>query len=263
MAPLALMACGSDGSTAARDPVEFLDVRIEELAPTRAVARFQTSRPTTCEVQFGTRPDALDLTATDPNMADDELAIDHEVPLEDLRPSTAYAWRAKATDERQETYFSDVRSFETPEALETGDRINIALASAGTTISGRSSNWRDGPDDGPFGALSAIDGQMATEWASDGDGDDAWIELDLGQPRELVAFGFRSRVMADGSSIVTSVELVLDGQNRLGPFATPEHTRVYRFGFAEARPARIVRVEVRTSTGGNTGAREVQLFEEP
>lgn len=259
----ALMGCADEAGTDPAGPVEFVDLRIEQLAPTRAVVRFATSRPTSCEAQYGLDPDALDLSATDPSMAPGQLVLDHEVPLEDLLPSSNYAWRARATDAEGRTYLSELQSFLTPAAIEGDELTNVALASAGTFVAGRSSTWADGPDDGPFGPLNAIDGKMTTEWSSNGDGDDAWIELDLGQRRELVALGFRSRMMTDGSSIVTSVDVVLDDETRLGPFATPDHTQVYRFDFPEATPAQRARVEVRSSTGGNTGAREVQLFAAP
>jgi hypothetical protein len=245
------------------DPIEFLDLRVEELSATRAVARFDTSRPTSCRAEFGTGPDELSRSATDPSMAEGELSLDHEVPLEDLLPETTYTWRAVAVDATGETYVSEKGSFTTLSGLRADGLINIALAAEGTTISGKSSNWANEADDSSFGALNAIDGKMASEWSTSGDGDDAWLELDLGQPRAIVAFGYRSRMMTDGSSIVTSTELLLDGEHRLGPFATPDHTRFYRFDFPEAVFASAVRVDARSSTGGNTGAREVQLFIEP
>lgn len=43
--------------------------------------------------------------------------------------------------------------------------------------------------------MNTIDGQIATEWSSDGDGDEAWLELELDQERRLVGFGYRSRMM--------------------------------------------------------------------
>lgn len=259
-------ACNDDvASSVARQPipVEFLHLRVEELSATRAVVRFDTSRPTSCQAEFGTAVDDLDRSATDPDMAEGELSLDHEVPLEDLLGETTYHWRAVAVDAAGESHISETQSFTTPPNLDTNDWVNVALASQGTRIAGKSSNWAGGADESSFGALNAIDGQMASEWSSDGDGDAAWIELELGQPRSLVGFGFRSRMMTDGSSIVTSTELLVDGETRLGPFATPEHTRVYRFDFAAPLAATRVRVQVRSSTGGNTGAREIQLFSAP
>lgn len=253
----ASLAAGEAGA------VEFLDLRVEELSATRAVVRFDTSRPTSCHAEFGTDAGQLDRSATDPDMAEGELSLDHEVPLEDLVGETAYTWRAVAVDAAGETHVSEPQSFTTPASLGVEDWVNVALAAEGTRIAGKSSNWAGGADESSFGALNAIDGQMATEWSSDGDGDEAWLELELGQARRLIGFGYRSRMMTDGSSIVTSAELLVDGETRLGPFATPEHTRVYRFEFAAPLDATRVRLQVRSSTGGNTGAREIQLFTAP
>jgi len=36
-------------------------------------------------------------------------------------------------------------------------------------------------NDSAFGMDNAIDGQPNTEWSSNGDGDDAWIEIELTQ----------------------------------------------------------------------------------
>jgi hypothetical protein len=262
-----LAACGEarvdDTAVEASEALEFLDLRVEDVSATRAVVRFRTSRPTSCEALFGTDPDNLDRRATDPDMAEGELSLDHEVPLEDLLGETTYSWRAVAVDAAGRTDISATQSFTTPPSLDTSGWVNVAPTTQGTTLMGKSSNWAGAADDGAFGAMNAIDAQMATEWSSDGDGDDAWLELDLGQARPLLGFGYRSRMMTDGSSIVTSAELLLDGETRLGPFATPEHTRAYRFEFSAPITAQRVRFEARSSTGGNTGARDIQLFVAP
>lgn len=259
----AACAEGGTSSGAPSGPVEFRNLRVEELSATRAVVRFDTDRPTSCQAEFGSDPDQLDRSATDPDMAEGERSLDHEVPLEDLLGQTTYSWRAVAVDAAGDSYTSETQSFTTPANMDTTDWVNVALAAQGARIAGKSSNWAGGADESQFGALNAIDGQMATEWSSDGDGDAAWIELELGQARDLLGFGYRSRMMTDGTSIVTSTELLVDGEVRLGPFATPDHTRVYRFDFATPLAATRVRLQVRSSTGGNTGAREVQLFAAP
>ncbi|HVU04305.1 MAG TPA: discoidin domain-containing protein [Polyangiaceae bacterium] len=270
-----LAACGRHGSgelDASLDPADaqrkdaattalrFIALRVENVSATRAVVRFDTSRPATCFVDFGVSPDALDAHATNPDMRDDTLVLVHEVPLEDLVPATTYWFRATATDATGSTHASNVVPFTTTGSTDAASRENVALSSAGTTIAGKSSNYSGAGDDEPFGALKAIDGSMATEWSSDGDGDDAWIELELGQVRSLAAFGFRSRSMSDGTSIVTAVELVLDGTTRLGPYATDDPERTYVFELPADTTARRARLEVSRSTGGNTGAREIQLF---
>lgn len=252
-----------DAGVDAADPstaVEFLNLRVEDLASTRAVIRFETSRETTCEVEWGLSMDAMNTTATDPNMEPGTFAMQHEVPLEDLSPDTMIFFRAKATDPRGQIYYSEVMSFRTQMGDAGPARVNVALMSMGSSIVDKSSNFGNMADDGTWGANNAIDGSMSTEWSSNGDGDDAWVMIDLGQMRDLEAFGFRSRKMTDGTSIITSVQVTFDGDVTMGPFETPDPDQRYVFAIAPTR-ARRVRIDVVTSTGGNTGVKEIELFE--
>lgn len=257
----ALLGCGEN------EPVEFYDLRVDELAARRAVVKGETSRPTTCRVDFGTSMMMLDRSASDPNMADGQRAIDHEVPLEDLIPDTMMFWQARAIDEDGEVYLSEVMSFRTP--AEPADMNpepdpvtmqNVALLSMGSSVPMVSSNFGGGTNSAAWGIDNALDGQMSTEWSSNGDGDDAWMMLDFGKMRNIERFGFRSRKMADGSSIVTSVRLIFDGMTPMGPFDTPNPDEHYEFDITSIQ-ARQVRVEAVTTTGGNTGAKEIEFFE--
>jgi hypothetical protein len=105
-----------------------------------------------------------------------------------------------------------------------------------------------------------VDGQLSTEWATHGDGDNAWIAFDFGRQRQITRFEFRSRRMADGSSIITSVQLTFSDDVVLGPFSTPDPDVVYGFDFETAVVSRSVRVDAVTTTGGNTGAREIRFL---
>lgn len=242
-------------------PVDFTEVRTEEISATRAVVRFNTSVPTTCEADYGLAPDMLNLTATDPNMADGELTVTHEVPLEDLMPDQLYYWRARATDADGVTSLSETFQFMTMPGMNAGDGVmtNVALAASGAGVMDVSSNFGGGSHDSTWGANKALDGMMATEWATAGDGDDAWLMVGFGQMRRLDQFTFRSRAMADGSSIIQSVRLVFDNGMTMGPFMTPDPTQAYTFPFDPPVMAGSVRVEAVQTTGGNTGAREIQF----
>lgn len=256
-----LAACGSSsGAGESETSIEFLNLRVEELASTRAVIRFDTSRPTTCEAEWGLSMDAMTTTATDPNMEPGTFAEAHEVPLEDLSPDTLIFFRAKATDPMGDTYFSEVMSFRTEMDDGGPARVNVALMSMGSSIVDKSSNFGNMADASTWGANNAIDGSMSTEWSNNGDGDDAWVTIDLGQMRDLEAFAFRSRKMTDRTSIITSVQVILDGDTLMGPFATPDPDQRYVFEITPTR-ARRVRVEAVTTTGGNTGVKEIELFE--
>lgn len=267
LSPFAV-GCGSDAAGGEMPPgtdaglvedVEFLDLRVEELTDVRAVVRFDTSLPTSCEVEWGLTADALVNTATDPSMEEGEVAIEHEVPLEDLSPDTMYFWRAKGTDVDERTFYSDVLSFRTPMGTTMPTGENVATMTMGTSVVDVSSNFAGMANANTWGANNTIDGSMSTEWSSDGDGDDAWVTLDFGVMRDVQSFGFRSRKMLDGTSIVTSVRLIFDGDTTMGPFATPDPDLRYEFPLTPIR-ARQVRVEVVTSTGGNTGAKAIQFF---
>jgi hypothetical protein len=100
-------------------------------------------------------------------------------------------------------------------------------------------------------AVNALDRDPSTEWSSRGDGDEAFLELDLGAERQVAWVGFLSREMADGSAITRTFTVTADGGEILGPFtAGPDPVPV-------SVSARRLRFDVETSTGGNTGAREV------
>ena len=258
---LALIACGdSDKSTGTSSDVDFLQLRVEEISATRAVVRFATSEPTTCEAEYGTTPDALVLSATDPTMGEDPYGIDHNVPLEDLTPGTTYYYRARASTEDERTFFSGVQEFTTLEAP-LSSSANIALLTAGTQVAEVSSNFGGATNDATWGANNAFDGLMTTEWATNGDGDAAAVSIEFGGERAISGFGFRSREMPDGSSIILQVRLVFEpGAVVLGPFETPDPKEFYRFNFEESITAQSVRIEAVATTGGNTGAREIQFF---
>jgi len=245
--------------------VDFLNLRVEELTHVRGVVRFETSIPTTCAVVWGTTEDELDNVSVDPDMAEGELSADHNVPLEDLSPSTTYYWRGYVeVDDQSAT--SELQSFTTLPGPGTGPELeNVALPSAGTTVVGVSSNFGGGANDSTWGVDHAIDGMMSTEWATNGDGDDAWFELDLGEMREISHVGFRSRKMTDGTSIISGFQLVTrasaDGpETTLGPFDAADPDERYEFELESPTTMRFVRLEAVQTTGGNTGVKELELL---
>lgn len=260
-----LGGCGVESS---EKLLEFSALRVEEIGALRAVVRFTTSVESTCELEYGASRDRLTLRATDPDMDPlNPYSIDHQVPLEDLEPDTQVFYRARATTRSETTYFSEVDSFET-QAPDSADSTtspirgmtNIALLSAGAQISEVSSNFGGAGNGETWGADAALDGLMGTEWSSNGDGDAAFLILEWSEPQAFRALGYRSRKMADGSSIVKSVRLVLDGGQQLGPFVTPDPDEHYVFEFDGAVVAQRVRLEAVNTTGGNTGAKEIELF---
>jgi len=261
LAVLSLAACGGEDSPVAvsGETVDFFDLRVEDVGANRAVVRFSTSQPTSCEAEYGLSENGLDQVALDPTMGVDSLAIEHDVALEDLAPGTTYFYRARVTDGDDQTFRSDIQPFTTLPLAES-NLMNVALRAAGTTAIEVSSNFGGGDSDSDWGAHRAIDGRMSTAWATNGDGDGAFVTFDLGQERRLVRFGFRSRQMADGTAIVTQVRLVFGDGETIGPFDTPDPAQLYQFDLEPMRATRIVRLEAVATTGGNTGALEIQFF---
>lgn len=250
---------GNNNDIVAR--VTFSNIRIDELSATRAVARFDTSIPTDCEAEFGLSEDALDQRATDPSMEEGELSADHEVPLEDLEPQTEYFWRARAQTEDGEVFYSDVQTFTTlSDETELPPLQNFALDAVVMEVS---SNFGGADNDSTWGASNAFDGQMATEWATNGDGDDAMLRVDLGSERKITHFAFRSREMADGTSIIEKVQLTFGDAATMGPFDTPDPDQRYVFELEMPQAASTVLIEAVQTTGGNSGAREIEFLGTP
>ena len=261
---VALAGCGSDSSSLTDpntiDGIEFSDLNATEITSTGALVSFTTSVPTTCFVEYGTNADSLDMTATDLTMEDNELSVEHTVQLEDLMPATTYYYRGLVTDSEEMMYRSGTQPFTTLPDTAPSALTNVALLSAGTAVADVSSNFGNGANDSSWGANNAIDGLMSSEWSSYGDGDDAFITLDFGGDRTIVKFGFRSRKMSNGTAIITGVRLIFDDDSVAGPFETPDPDTTYTFDIEPPVTAGTVRIEAVTTTGGNTGAKEIQFY---
>jgi hypothetical protein len=128
-------------------------------------------------------------------------------------------------------------------------RPNLALAA---TVVETSSDFNDN-----FTGANAIDGSIATEWSTRGDGDDAYIVIDLGSAQEITGIGFRTREMTDGTSITNSFTVTIDDGATQGPFAAG-------IGFVEVDidpvMGQVVRIDMAETTGGNTGAIEIEIY---
>ena len=121
-----------------------------------------------------------------------------------------------------------------------------------------SSNWGGSGNDGSFGADSAIDGDDTTEWSSDSDGDDAWLEVSLPEPTKIIAIGFWTRTMGTSAQI-SRFSVTSPGQGLLGEFDLPDAKGLFVFE-VPATTTDSLRFEVITSSGGNTGARTIEIY---
>jgi len=104
-----------------------------------------------------------------------------------------------------------------------------------------------------FSGANTIDGNPAAEWSTRGGGDDAYLVVNLDREVDVVAVGFHARTMSDGSATTENYTVTVDGADTYGPFLVG-CTDVTFIG-------RIVRFDVDNSSGGNTGATEVEVIE--
>ena len=152
--------------------------------------------------------------------------------------------------------FATAARFDSPDI--PGD--NLALAEKGASVAAVSSNFAGGELDSAYGANNALDGDPSTEWSSDGDGDGAWIEIALATRTNVTSLGFWTRTMGTSAQI-SAFQVVTDLGRTIGPFIVDSAATVSFFetDFEATR----LRFEVIESSGGNTGAIEIEVYGAP
>ncbi len=242
-------ACG-DATDSDQEVFDFNE--ISEAGPiidpqpsgTAATLRVTTTIDAACAVAFG-ETEALGRLATDQEMGAAGHS-DHEVILGGLEPDTEYFYRLQGVGVDGRLYRSGLLTFRTSPASEALPSRNVAVGSLVVEASSEFS--------GAFGAANAIDGNPATEWSSQNDGDDAYLVIDLGEEVDVVAVGFHTRSMSDGSATTETFTITVDDADTYGPFPVGRVDVTFT--------GRLVRFDVDRSTGGNTGATEVEVFED-
>jgi hypothetical protein len=214
-----------------------------------AVVRVQTDPPTVCAIAYG-RTASLGSIANDPSMGGTAISR-HVVVLGGLQPNTTYRYRLTATDAQGRVFQTpELATFTTKASKQAALGRDVALHAKVVAVSSQySSDYR---------AANAFDGDLSTEWSSAGDGNRAFVTIDLGRREQISGVSFRTREMSDGSAITRTFAVVVDGGRRYGPF--PAGDRVDPRTAAVSFSARRLRFEVVRSTGGNTGAAEIQVF---
>lgn len=247
-----LGACSAEQDEAVVHPAEdVIDGEITvtpDPSGTSATVTVTTTVNMACAVVYGTTEDLGDGIATDSDMSGGAHS-DHAPVLTGLRPDTEYYLRVQGSGADGRLYRSDLVTFRTP-AAEALERPGENAATDATVVAASSEFSED------FSAANAIDGDPATEWSTDGDGDDAWITIDLGEPVDVVGIGYRSREMTDGTSIVDSFTVTVDGEQTLGPFSAGTGLSVADVEFTGQR----LRIDAVETTGGNTGAVEIEIY---
>ncbi len=257
---LLVTACGSGDDGSSGELLPFADVQASDFAfeadpsnPTRGIFRVTTTEPMICAIvwgeteAFGRFNNSLAMNGTG--------IIQHDVVLPDLEPGVEYVFRVQGTTADGGQYRSEVGTFTIPEPdaaapPEVPAGENLALGAAVVeTSSVFGSGWE---------GENAVDGDTNTEWSTSGDGDEGYIVVDLGSPRDVTGVAFLTRSMLDGSAVTEEFSVTVDGGEQLGPFAagTPAEPRVVDVAFT----GQVLRFDVEASTGGNVGAVEIQVF---
>ena len=232
--------------------------QIVEITATDATLTFGSSIPLACSVVYG-KTTGYGLIAVDQDM-DGGAHTDHRPLLVGLEPDTEYHYRVQGAAADGTLYVGEDGTFRTSPAAEESES-NLASLEAGARVAAVSSNFGNAANDGSWGANSAIDGQRGTAWSSNGDGDDAFIEIELAQPAQIRAVEVWTRSMSDGTAQIFAFTLSTDAGDALGPFDLPDAAQPYRFEVDAV--ARSLRLDVVESSGGNTGLVEFAIYGTP
>lgn len=230
----------------------FLDdpVVVSDASGTTARLRVTTELDMACAVVYGRDESLGEGIATDADMGGGAHA-EHEAVMAGLEPDTEYFYRVQGSGSDGSLYRSELRSFRTEAGGAEPPGTNAA---AGADVVAASSEFSD-----DFAAANAVDGDLATEWSSADDGDDASITIDLGRPVDVVGVALRSRSMSDGSSIVETFTVTVDDGTTYGPFPAGTTFVVSDVAFT----GQVLRVDAEQTSGGNTGAAEIEVYERP
>lgn len=256
---LVLAACGQGESVEVRpfEEIQASDVTFENdpTFPGRAIMRVTTTEPAICAIVWGETEtlgqmnNSLDMNGTG--------IIQHDVLLPGAEAGQTYFYRLQGSTADGTLFQSGLMTFTLPAADPAAQAnapggTNLALEATITDVSSEfSDSWAAG---------NAIDGDLATEWSTAGDGDEGYIVVDLGQSHTVAVLEFMTRSMADGSAVTTTYTVTVDGSDPLGPFAAgnPADRKLVPVSIT----GREFRFDVQDSTGGNTGAIEIGIYEQ-
>ena len=243
---LAAMPNGIEGPTVTADTGTSVEIL------------FTTGVPTMCNVAYGTTSNYGRL-ATMSMMGG--AVREHAVTLTGLEPETLYHYRINLTDEAANLYQSQDLTFTTATAEQSTVQEGLDLGAAEPLelqVLGVSSNFGGAGNDENWGANRAIDGDPGTAWSSDGDGDNAWIEVALGETSNVQAVGFWTRTMANDTAQIFRFTVTTDQGESFGPFELPNAEQLYTFPVEFT--ASTVRFDAVETNTGNTGAVEIEVY---
>lgn len=237
------------------DPAEFEVINFS--ANNTAQIILTTDVPVACQVVYGTSENFGQLVF-DPAMSD--FAIEDHAPiLLDLESNATYFYRLQGMGTDGTFYISEVMTFETPDFAALAEpNENLASPENGAEIINFSSAFGNAAIDGRFGAGSAFDNDPNTAWSSAGDGDAAWIEVQLAQTARIDRVAFWTRQMSDGSSITRAFTITTETGAVFGPFVveSPDESITFEVEII----AQTLRFDLVSTTGGNTGAVDIGVY---
>lgn len=222
----------------------------------RAIFHVTTTEPMICAIIWG-ETEAFGNFNNSLAMSGTGLA-EHDVYLPGAVAGRTYYYQVQGSTADGRLYRSPTATF-TIEAADQPAGGPATTIDAGTNlaegaaVSDVSSEFNDA-----FASANAIDGSGTSEWSSAGDGDDAFITVDLGASEEITGVEFVTRSMLDGTAIAETFTVTIDGGEPRGPF--PASTPVDRQVAAVQATGQLVRFDVEASTGGNVGAVEVAVY---
>jgi hypothetical protein len=258
---LLVAACssGAEEDTAVRP---FSEVQATEATfendptfPGRGILRVDTTEAMICAIVWGETEElgnfnnSLDMNGTG--------IVQHNVLLPGAEAGRTYFYRLQGSAADGTMYQSELLTFTLPPSdIAASDEaavdhgVNVAEGATVVEVSSEfSASWS---------GANAFDGDLNTEWSSAGDADEAFIIVDLGSSQEIAGVEFLTRTMTDGSATTETFFVVVDDGDRLGPFVAgnPANPVFNPISFT----GRVLRFEVRDTTGGNTGAIEIRAF---
>ena len=256
---LVLGGCGSGDNrilTLEDIPNGFDGPTILSTSSNTATISFDSGVPTVCNSPYG-ETTGYGQVATIPMLSG--ATFDHVLTFSGLEPDTTYHYKLVATDNEGNTYQSEDFTFKTePAAGVSLGETNWLSLEAGAVIIRVSSNFGSGANDKNWGANSAIDGSDARVWSSDGDGDDAYILIEMAQPVHVTQLRVFTRSMSNGTAQIFSFTVTTDSGEVFGPFELQDATEAYEFEVDFV--TRTLRFDAVSTSGGNTGFVELEAY---
>jgi hypothetical protein len=222
-----------------------------------ATIRFDSGVPTVCNAPYGETTD-YGQVATLPMM--DGATLDHVLTFSNLKPDTLYHYEINATDNQGNVYQSGDFTFRTePEQADpNAGETNWLSLQSGARVRAVSSNFSGARNDETWGAESAIDGRPDTAWSSDGDGNQAFIEIELPQAVHFERLLVHTRSMSNNTAQIYSFSITTGSGEVYGPFELEDAAQAYTFEVDFT--ADVLRFEAVDTNGGNTGFFELAGF---